>query len=131
MKYIPIEKNSPVNIKKIKNMLEDNSSKEDSEILHDEKYFSSKQAVQRREDDAKKSNKEPYFLSNTLIHREEPRGKINSSYLNRYGASQTTRNNQIHFMPKNIEMKSTIESKNKYIRTSLKKGLYTSRQPEN
>ena len=43
--------------------------------------------------------------------------KITSGYYNRYGASKTTRNNQIHFVPKNLEIKTTVEPKNRYTRS--------------
>lgn len=39
-------------------------------------------------------------------------------YYNRYGAAKTTRNNnQIHFVPTNLEIKTAVEPKNRYNRT--------------
>lgn len=43
-------------------------------------------------------------------------GTSSELYMNRYGISNTTRNNQIHFVPNHIENQTVIESRGKYFR---------------
>lgn len=57
MKYIPLQKNSPVNVSKLKQMLE-KSKDEDDNILNNPKYFRSKQPTDRRNAEETLNNQE-------------------------------------------------------------------------